>query len=83
VTALKREVMARYNIDDARVYVAGTNKYCRVLYLPGVASGHWSNRANHIQVVEPVRVSPTADGAVAAVLLRDVFFVAAFFAGAF
>src|SRR6202790_1446943 len=37
----------------------------------------------HIQVVEPTRVSTTADGAVAAVLFGDVFFVGAFLAGGF
>src|SRR6202051_1813604 len=38
---------------------------------------------NHIQVVEPTRVSTTADGVLTAVLFGDVFFVGAFFPGGF
>src|ERR1700675_1964923 len=38
---------------------------------------------NHIQVVEPTPVSTTADGAVAAVLFGDVFFVGTFFPAGF
>jgi hypothetical protein len=38
---------------------------------------------NHIQVVEPTLLSTTADGAVAATLFGDVFFVDAFFPGDF